>query len=36
MRTEMDMLVLEDFVLEKEAQSEFVDDLAWQEEFQLD
>ena len=36
MRTEMDLLVLEDFVLEKEAQSEFVDDLAWQEEFQLD
>ena len=36
MRTEMDMLVLEDFVLEKEAQSEFVDDMAWQEEFQLD
>ena len=36
MRTEMDLLVLEDFVLEKEAQSEFVDDPAWQEEFQLD
>ena len=36
MRTEMDMLVLEDFVLEKEAQSEFVDDMVWQEEFQLD
>ena len=36
MRTEMDMLVLEDFVLEKEEQNEFVDDLAWQEEFQLD
>ena len=36
MRTEMDMLVLEDFVLEKEEQSEFVDDMAWQEEFQLD
>ena len=36
MRTEMDMLVLGDFVLEKEEQGEFVDDLAWQEEFQLD
>ena len=36
MRTEMDMLVLEDFVLEKEEQNEFVDELAWQEEFQLD
>ena len=36
MRTEMDMLVLEDFVLEKEEQSEFVDDMVWQEEFQLD
>ena len=36
MRTEMDMLVLEDFVLEKEEQSELVDDMVWQEEFQLD
>ncbi len=36
MRTEMDMLVLGDFVLEKEEQGEFADDLAWQEEFQLD
>ncbi len=36
MRTEMDMLVLEDFVLEKEEQGEFVDDVVWQEEFQLD
>ena len=36
MRTEMDMLVLGDFVLEKEEQGEFVDDMVWQEEFQLD
>lgn len=38
MRTEMDCLVLEDFVLEKKAQetSSFADDMAWQEEFQLD
>jgi carbamoyltransferase len=38
MRTEMDALVMEDFVLEKREQDEsaFVDDAAWQEEYQLD
>jgi carbamoyltransferase len=38
MRTEMDCLVLEDYVLLKEEQGQenFVDDKAWQEEFQLD
>jgi carbamoyltransferase len=38
MRTEMDCLVLEDFVLEKGAQdaSQFAEDTSWQEEFQLD
>ncbi|HEY0004844.1 MAG TPA: carbamoyltransferase [Pyrinomonadaceae bacterium] len=38
MRTEMDLLVMEDFVLDKRDQGEalFVDDMAWQEEFQLD
>jgi carbamoyltransferase len=38
MRTEMDCLVIGDFILEKDAQdaSTFVDDAAWQEEFQLD
>ncbi len=36
MRTEMDVLVIEDFVLEKSAQREFADDVAWQEVFQLD
>jgi carbamoyltransferase len=36
MRTEMDVLVVEDFVLEKPAQREFADDVAWQEVFQLD
>jgi hypothetical protein len=38
MRTEMDCLVLEDFILEKAAQdaSQFAEDTAWQEEFQLD
>jgi carbamoyltransferase len=36
MRTEMDVLVIEDFVLEKPAQAEFKDDVAWQEVFQLD
>jgi carbamoyltransferase len=36
MRTEMDVLVIEDFVLEKPAQAEFKDDAAWQEVFQLD
>jgi carbamoyltransferase len=38
MRTEMDCLVLGNFVLEKDAQdaSAYLDDVAWQEEFQLD
>jgi carbamoyltransferase len=38
MRTEMDCLIVGEFVLEKGAQdtSAFVDDAAWQEEFQLD
>jgi carbamoyltransferase len=38
MRTEMDCLVLEDFILRKSEQGEavFVDDAQWQEEFQLD
>jgi carbamoyltransferase len=38
MRTEMDCLVLEDYVLRKDEQGEgvFIDDMAWQEEFQLD
>ena len=36
MRTEMDMLVLGDFVLRKPDQAELVGDTAWQEEFQLD
>jgi carbamoyltransferase len=38
MRTEMDCLVVGEFLLEKHAQdaSAFVDDVAWQEEFQLD
>ena len=38
MRTQMDCLVIEDFVLEKNAQdiSSFSDNVAWQEEFQLD
>ena len=38
MRTEMDCLVMEDYVLEKSEQEEgaFIDDAAWQEEFQLD
>jgi carbamoyltransferase len=39
MRTEMDCLVLEDFVIEKSEQDEsalLTEDLAWQEEFQLD
>ena len=38
MRTEMDVLVLEDFVLEKHEQgaSALAEDMSWQEEFQLD
>ena len=36
MRTEIDHLVLDDFVLSKEEQGSFVDDHAWEKEFQLD
>ena len=36
MRTEMDYLVLGDFLLDKENQPEFIDDLDWREEFELD
>ena len=36
MRTEMDVLVLNNFVLRKEDQGVFEEDTAWQEEFQLD
>ncbi len=36
MRTEMDVLVLEDHVLYKGDQGKFVDDVEWQKEFQLD
>jgi carbamoyltransferase len=36
MRTEMDVLVLEDHVLYKSDQGKFVDDIEWQKEFQLD
>ena len=36
MRTEMDVLVVGDFVLEKQDQGEFVEEVAWQEVFQLD
>jgi carbamoyltransferase len=38
MRTEMDCLVIEDFFLDKREQTEgeYVDDRAWEEEFQLD
>jgi carbamoyltransferase len=36
MRTEIDHLVLEDFVLSKQDQSAIVDDHAWEKEFQLD
>jgi carbamoyltransferase len=36
MRTEIDCLVLEDFVLSKKDQGQFVDDHAWEKEFQLD
>jgi carbamoyltransferase len=36
MRTEMDALVLGNYVLEKQEQGEFVEDVAWQEVFQLD
>ncbi len=36
MRTEMDVLVVGDFVLKKQDQGEFVEEVAWQEIFQLD
>ena len=36
MRTEMDVLVIGDFVLEKQDQGEFLEEVAWQEVFQLD
>jgi carbamoyltransferase len=36
MRTEIDYLVLEDFVLSKQDQAAFADDHAWEKEFQLD
>jgi carbamoyltransferase len=36
MRTEIDCLALEDFVLDKKEQTAFVDDRAWEKEFQLD
>ena len=36
MRTEIDVLVLEDFVLEKAAQSQVLDETDWREEFTLD
>lgn len=38
MRTEMDCLVMEDYVLKKDEQGQvaFADDMSWQEEFQLD
>lgn len=36
MRTEMDYLVMGDFLLDKEDQPEFIDDLDWREKFELD
>ena len=36
MRTEMDVLVLETFVLEKKAQPEFGEQTDWRQEFTLD
>jgi carbamoyltransferase len=36
MRTEIDCLALEDFVLDKKEQNAFADDRAWEKEFQLD
>jgi carbamoyltransferase len=36
MRTEMDYLVMGDFILDKSEQGEFVESRSWQEEFQLD
>ena len=36
LRTEMDLLVLEDCVLEKSAQPEVEDDGSWRDEYELD
>ncbi len=36
MRTEMDFLVLENFLLDKKEQPKFIDDINWRETFQLD
>jgi len=36
MRTEMDYLVMGDYLLEKKGQPDFIDDLNWKEEFELD
>lgn len=36
MRTEMDFLVLKNFLLDKKEQPEFIDDIDWRETFQLD
>jgi carbamoyltransferase len=36
MRTEMDCLVMGNFLLEKKGQPEFVDDIDWREQFELD
>ena len=36
MRTEMDLLVLEDCILEKEKQSPIEDDDSWRQEYELD
>ncbi len=36
MRTEMDYLVMGDFILDKQDQPEFIDDIDWREEFELD
>ena len=36
MRTEMDYLAMGDFLLDKEDQPEFIDDLDWKEKFELD
>ncbi|MCP4043021.1 MAG: carbamoyltransferase, partial [Gammaproteobacteria bacterium] len=36
MRTEIDYLVIENFLLDKKLQSEWVDDGSWRGEFELD
>jgi carbamoyltransferase len=36
MRTEMDVLVIDDFILYKNEQPEFEDKINWQQEFTLD